>query len=224
MTRNVLKQQAIEIARKSVFGDFIAVEVFNNAEFSFMIGMVIGSLQHLSEAVDNWTGSIKQNTPVIQVQRLQPTSPGSVTFFLTDDKLLVNVEHLISGNFAMECLENTSIRRANSNVSPKYKLDSEQHGTILRCLQKVDPAKSHSFQSIENDTSSPGDENFDHKLLVDLKLVIPCNTWQHEDARKYFGLQYHNKTTTAFVRKVKSPNTKKVAFDLEFPESSPKCL
>jgi uncharacterized membrane protein len=51
-----------------------------------------------------------------------------------------------------------------------------------------------------------------------MKLVIPCNTWDHDDARRYFGVRYRDQTTAAFVRKVTSPNTKKVAFALEFPE------
>ena len=130
-----------------------------------------------------------------------------------------NVEHLLSGKLAMDCIERNNPN--SKNVSPKYKLDSEQHGVILRCLQNIDPAKEQTVISSENVVSCPGDDNFDHKLLVNMKLVVPCSTWQLDDARKYFGLHYHDKTTVAFVRKVKSPNTKRVAFDLEFPEIPP---
>jgi hypothetical protein len=51
-----------------------------------------------------------------------------------------------------------------------------------------------------------------------MKLVVPCSTWNHEQARSFFGLTYRDKSTAAFVSKVQYPNTKKVLFELEFPE------
>jgi hypothetical protein len=126
MTRNVLKQQAMETAQQCLFGDFIAVEVFNHHEASFMIGMVVGPMAQLHSSVDNWAGPIQKNATVIEVQRLQPASPGSVFFFLTEENLLIDVEHIISGKLDLGTGNTT-----NSRVSTKYKLDSEQHNLIL---------------------------------------------------------------------------------------------
>ena len=44
MTRNVLKQQALQTANLCVFGNFIAIKFFNHSQASFMIGMVIGEV------------------------------------------------------------------------------------------------------------------------------------------------------------------------------------
>jgi hypothetical protein len=45
-----------------------------------MIGMVTGEVYQLESAVENWAGSIAKNAHVIEVQRLQPASPGSFFF------------------------------------------------------------------------------------------------------------------------------------------------
>ena len=180
-----------------------------------MIGMVVGAIMQSDCSVDNWAGKIQKDATVIEVQRLQPASPGSVFFFLTGENLMINVEHIISGKLDLGTSDTT-----NSSVCTKYKLDSEQHNLILRCLQRQDPSEHQdlSITASNPKINPPGDENFDHKILLGMKLLIPCNTWDHDDARRYFGVRYRDQITAAFVRKVTSPNTKKVAFDLEFPE------
>jgi hypothetical protein len=104
------------------------------------------------------------------------------------------------------------------NIVSKYKLDSDSHSLILRCLQKNDPVSENPNPSSDEHNDRLGDDNFDHKLLIGVKLHIPCTTWEHEQARSFFGLHYRDKITTAVVCKVRYPNTKKVEFELEFPE------
>jgi hypothetical protein len=58
-------------------------------------------------------------------------------------------------------------------------------------------------------------------MLIGMKLIIPCASWVYDDARSFFGVHYKDKTTTAFVRKVINPNTKRTKFDLEFTEIPP---
>jgi hypothetical protein len=86
-------------------------------------------------------------------------------------------------------------------------------------LQKNDPTEE--LQNSEARNFQLGDDNFDHRILEGMKLKIPCTTWDHDDARSFFGIHYKDKTTTAYVRKVHKPNTKTVKFDLEFPEIPP---
>ena len=217
MTRNVLKQQALHTANSCSFGDFIAFELFNHTQAAFMIGMVVGEVISVESTVENWTGTVRKGSKGIKVQRLQPTSPGGLFLYLTDDQLIANVEHIISGKLHLEMSQPNNTR---GGTLPKYKLDSDSHSLILRCLQKDEPiiedTDSNSKESPAN--AQPGDENFDHKLLMGMKLLVPCKTWNHEQARSFFGRNYRDKTTTAFVRKIRYPNTKKVEFELEFPE------
>ena len=103
----------------------------------------------------------------------------------------------------LKCFPQVSVRLRWTQSDPKV-------------FGKAQP-NENANASVET-TYQPGDDNFEHKMLVGMKLVVPCNTWEHDDARQYFDLRYRDKTTTAFVRKVFFPNTKKVSFDLEFPE------
>ena len=64
----------------------------------------------------------------------QPTSPVSLCFYLTDDKLLANTEHVISGKLHLEMTQ-----PSKTATFPKYNLDSDSHNLILWCLKKDDP-------------------------------------------------------------------------------------
>ena len=210
ITRNVLKQQSLAMAQQSLFGDFLAIELYNNNEACFMIGMVVGAIHKATEDIENWAGNIAQNSNIIELQRLCPVAPGSTVFQLSDQVLLANAEHIISGKLHFEVLE-------CPNGATKYKLDGDQHNLLLRSLQKNDNLEAE-LTSLSDGHIKPGDNNFDHKILLNLKLNVPCRTWDHESARNYFGAQYRQKNTTAYVAKIKNPNTKKVKFILRFLE------
>ena len=92
-----------------------------------MIGMVVGEVVLVDRTVENWSGTIPQHSKAIELQQLQPTLPGSLCFYLTDDKLLVNAEHIISGKLHLEMTQ-----PSNTATLPKYKLDSDPHNLILR--------------------------------------------------------------------------------------------
>jgi hypothetical protein len=70
--------------------------------------MVTGEVYQLESAVENWAGSIAKNAHVIEVQRLQPASPGSLFFFQTDDTISMNIEHIISGKLVLELAPSTT--------------------------------------------------------------------------------------------------------------------
>jgi pantothenate kinase type III len=86
----VLKQQALQTAKSCNFGDFTAIELFNHTQAAFLIGMVVGEVVVVERTIENWSGTIKQGSKGVSLQRLQPTVPGSLCFYLTDDKLVAN--------------------------------------------------------------------------------------------------------------------------------------
>lgn len=126
--------------------------------------------------------------------------------------LMITYNFQLADWYVLYKIERKSQPTNTRSTVSKYKLDSDSHSLILRCLLKDEPAIENSF-SAELPT-----DIFDHKLLTGVKLRIPCTTWEHEQARSLFGLNYRGKTTTAFVHKVRYPNSKKVEFELEFPE------
>ena len=83
-----------------------------------MIGMVIGELHQTQQAVEiseNWAATIKKNTFVFEVQRLQPVSPGSLFFFFlfqTDDAIFPSIDHIISGKLARKHSAETLVKRS----------------------------------------------------------------------------------------------------------------
>jgi len=87
----------------------------------------------------------------------------------------MNIDHIISGKLSLEH------DAADVSDRPKYKLDSDQHHVLLRSLQKNDPGAE--FENSQQLNVPPGDDNFDHRMLVGMKLIIPCATWVHDDAR-----------------------------------------
>ena len=136
-----------------------------------------------------------------------------VFFFQTDDAIVPSIGYIISGKLAREHSAETLAKR------PKYKLDSDQHHVLLRSLQKNDPTAE--LKNPKQPNVPPGYDNFNQRMLVGIKLIIPRSTGIHEDARSFFGIHYKDKTTTVFVRKVIHPNTKRTKSDLEFTEIPP---
>lgn len=217
MTRNVFQQQVLEVTRNSMFGDFVAIELFNNAEACFIIGIVGGAMVKLSNSIENWAGIIAANSYALEVQRLHPVTPGSTNFQLIDAQIIINAKHIISGKLNLEEIEGQNNQRGARKT--KYKLDSDEHNLILQCLQKDDNRNAASIENADAISAiQPGDINFDHKILLNLKLTVPCDTWGHEQAREFFGANYRGRTTAAFVRRIKFPNTRKAKFELEFPD------
>ena len=84
----------------------------------------------------------------------------------------------------------------------------------LEVLPLIDDVAESDVQYIEasiadneNIPSSDVDQValFDFSILKGVKLEVPCNTWEQEDAKKYFGVGCELKSTEAEVTRVVKP-------------------
>jgi hypothetical protein len=162
LTRNAIKQRAVQMAAEVKHGDFVAVEV-DDVHEPWMLGRVVmegrakgprTAVEHCAES-ENWMGNVEPGDAVIDVIKLEPLTPGSRTFVFPD-KTKLSAEEFKQKHFAFFAedirmvgidLKREVVRRSRRNMhdpEPEFEgqhdrhtLSLEDRNTILQAMAKV---------------------------------------------------------------------------------------
>ena len=110
-------------AENLIEGNFIAIELIDNAEFSFHLGMAMG------------TGiQSQEGNELVEMRRLEPVAVGSTVYHLRDEEIeLAPVKQLIPTLVEMTVIvQERHTRRGQNNI--RYKISGDELDTVLRNL------------------------------------------------------------------------------------------